>query len=235
MESDSRYYFGGYIQLHDGRYWCRICGIWLGNYDNARIHCATTNAHSWCEPCERVFISEKSLENHQLNSGLHNICWLCDPAQDFDTEEDLEIHEEEAHFCCDLCDDFFKTEHELKEHKNDKHWSCQTCGEWFTSESGRDLDPMAHETGSAKSAIEISDAFPIGLPIWNSDLVDQEIALEELLTKSMVITNSVIETATGSVVPANDTSITYPVSFPTLKTAMATAVIFLTMANSCQP
>ncbi|KAJ5719597.1 hypothetical protein N7493_007175 [Penicillium malachiteum] len=138
MASDSRYYFGGYIQLHDGRYWCRICGMWLGNYDNARIHCATTKAHSWCEPCERVFVSENALENHQLDSDLHNICWICEPEKDFDTERDLDHHLDNCHYFCEICEDYYQTEDDLKDHNIEEHWGCHTCGEPFSTKAARD-------------------------------------------------------------------------------------------------
>ncbi|THH32218.1 hypothetical protein EUX98_g1976 [Antrodiella citrinella] len=67
-------------------------------------------------------------------SSLHHFCTRCE--EDFDYEDELEMHFEQDHHYC--CSQFFDSERQLRAHKNDHHWYCESCNRTFRSESNLD-------------------------------------------------------------------------------------------------
>ncbi|TFY58713.1 hypothetical protein EVJ58_g6246 [Rhodofomes roseus] len=90
----------------------------------------------YCDRCVRFFVSERALEQHQDDSGTHNICDDCD--KDFTTYEKLKQHwiDSHRHHFCQYCDEHFDNEDELEEHEEAEHYYCAPCGRSFNSALG---------------------------------------------------------------------------------------------------
>ncbi|KAJ5107582.1 hypothetical protein N7456_004257 [Penicillium angulare] len=125
--------FGGHVEKHDNRYWCRLCAKWFGNEEKILRHCANTDKHEWCPTCQRVFVTKGSLLQHQEDSLVHNICFFCPGQPDFSDDDELQIHLEDDHHYCFDCHNVFDTEQLLSAHNITEHNGCPICGRAFKS------------------------------------------------------------------------------------------------------
>ncbi|TFY58714.1 hypothetical protein EVJ58_g6247 [Rhodofomes roseus] len=91
---------------------------------------------AYCDRCERYFPHDRALEQHEQNSGNHNICNVCD--RDFETFYQLKQHwgASPRHHYCQHCDEHFDDADELVEHYEDDHYYCATCRKIFNSALG---------------------------------------------------------------------------------------------------
>lgn len=142
--------YGGYIQIVDNRYWCRICAHWFETIDKARSHCLATKKHEWCKTCERVFVSKDALEAHHREAAVHqHLCSDC--KRTFATVEALKMHYEysSAHNICFFCRDWpdFHTVFALDQHLSRIHFYCFDCSVTQPSQSAWDLHQVSEHHG----------------------------------------------------------------------------------------
>ncbi|TLD22157.1 hypothetical protein PspLS_08159 [Pyricularia sp. CBS 133598] len=75
-----------------------------------------------CVSCDRVFVSEESLQQHLRDSPVHDLVYECKKCnRSFNSEESLQQHvrDSPAHaqsFDCEMCDRAFKTDEALQQH-----------------------------------------------------------------------------------------------------------------------
>ena len=81
-----------------------------------------------CDDCGAHFTDPIAFRDHQeTEHPLTYQCSLCN--EDFNTPEELEVHEE-SHARCNICDQLFHGEETLVEHKRNIHnqFTCKECG-----------------------------------------------------------------------------------------------------------
>ncbi|KAJ5570316.1 C2H2 finger domain-containing protein [Penicillium hispanicum] len=175
--------FGGYVQVVDDQYWCRLCARWFTLYDGVYNHCQTTSQHEWCELCERVFESEKAfrqhcqsttqhewcgdcervfatedaLEQHYKSSSCHHVCLECEDRPEFAYEYDLEEHYENEHGYCYDCEVFYHSKESLDAHNVLEHFGCKVCLRTFNSDQARTSHMKAHDPREFKCPYCVRD------------------------------------------------------------------------------
>ena len=87
----------------------------------------------YCARCNRDFNSAAALNDHLRDSSRHHICPICGPSHDFVDAEDLEEHQDENHFSCDVCNILCDQQSDLKTHLISKHHGCRACLRSFDS------------------------------------------------------------------------------------------------------
>ncbi|KAJ5279928.1 hypothetical protein N7478_005300 [Penicillium angulare] len=138
------FFFGGYVEKHDNKFWCRICGEWFSNQEKILKHCSNTDKHEWCPTCERVFMTNDSLLQHQEDSLMHNICFFCPDQPDFSDDDDLQIHFEDDHHHCFDCNEVFDTDELLSAHNIAEHHGCPICGRGFNRRLAQESHMRSH-------------------------------------------------------------------------------------------
>ena len=89
-----------------------------------------TKQDTWdCDECGAQFTDPASLQKHQETEHPISLqCHLCN--EDFDTQGELNTHEE-RHYRCEICDQLFHGEESRMEHMRNIHkqYTCRTCWE----------------------------------------------------------------------------------------------------------
>ncbi|KAI8962094.1 hypothetical protein F5Y11DRAFT_205478 [Daldinia sp. FL1419] len=94
--------------------------------------------HYYCQPCYSNFSSQEDLRNHYLSSKAHRYCYQCD--SHFPTTAILFQHLAQIHNvrnCCQQCGALFLNKIALDMHFQNKHSYCEICDRHF--ETFRDL------------------------------------------------------------------------------------------------
>ncbi|KAH8092230.1 hypothetical protein BXZ70DRAFT_977205 [Cristinia sonorae] len=116
--------------------YCDRCERYFVNDRALWQHEENSNNHWMCYKCERDFTSHSALTQHFANSSLHHYCRTC--SRDFDDYDSLLAHFQKAHHYCTSCYQFFSSKESLVQHKSAKHWYCTPCDRIFLSESNLD-------------------------------------------------------------------------------------------------
>ena len=84
-------------------------------------HEEASSMHWFCRDCDRDFTSNSALIQHMVNSSRHHYCRSCE--EDFDDEDDLEDHYAEDHHYCRSCSEVRTLISHLCCHRVDKRCS----------------------------------------------------------------------------------------------------------------
>ncbi|KAH8879179.1 hypothetical protein GQ53DRAFT_800349 [Thozetella sp. PMI_491] len=124
---------------------CGPCDRSFPSGDALQQHLRTSRHHVYdCTRCQKHFDSHGARDQHVRDSPRHNICDDCPQKPDFDTESELEEHQEEVHHCCTDCDQEFGTSEQLAQHDVSKHNMCNVCGNYFDSPSNLASHRLTH-------------------------------------------------------------------------------------------
>ncbi|OCH85172.1 hypothetical protein OBBRIDRAFT_798460 [Obba rivulosa] len=91
---------------------------------------------AYCDRCERSFVSQQALQQHEEDSNMHNACTTC--GTDFPERSRLVQHwlQSPHHDYCKRCDEHFESRDDLTDHLEDEHCYCSVCDRIFDHERG---------------------------------------------------------------------------------------------------
>lgn len=107
--------------------YCESCDRGFVSEAALERHIRDSSRHAYCTRCERPFGSLESLQQHVRNSSSHHICSDCSIEDDFPTSADLEKHRETVHHLCSRCNRRFDTAGQLSQHNISRHNMCIVC------------------------------------------------------------------------------------------------------------
>lgn len=86
-----------------------------------------------CLKCDLPFDDKMSYNRHILYSAHHKACCYCNPAVDFETYLDRELHFKKCHgsVYCFICNEHFPTVKEQITHRDTLHPRCEACNNYF--------------------------------------------------------------------------------------------------------
>ena len=102
------------ISLGRTEFFCQPCNRYFKTQSSLEAHWLDSERHSWCQRCNRFFKSGDALESHFHNSHKH---WICDDHDvDFYTEGELTEHyiKGEDHHYCETCDELFDSAAQIR-------------------------------------------------------------------------------------------------------------------------
>ncbi|KAJ7572001.1 hypothetical protein C8J56DRAFT_907017 [Mycena floridula] len=91
---------------------------------------------AYCDRCERYFVNERALWQHEGDSPNH---WFCEDCNlDFPTHHGRKEHwvQSPKHDYCQHCNLHFEDSYDLNEHMNNAHFYCSKCSRVFTNAFG---------------------------------------------------------------------------------------------------
>ncbi|THU77176.1 hypothetical protein K435DRAFT_702967 [Dendrothele bispora CBS 962.96] len=143
-----------HLETHPRKLACKICTRWFrdllsldehyrgspthpncprcihkGFFDEKALnnHLNCQHASIRCDPCARIFTSEKVLEEHLLSSSRHPACQSCKTG--FKKEDDYHLVFDHTDSFCERCRRFFETQEALTKHwaTSHAHSCCEIC------------------------------------------------------------------------------------------------------------
>ncbi|GAA6008680.1 hypothetical protein JCM11491_003397 [Sporobolomyces phaffii] len=118
----------------DQTFTCHDCDSDFDYWDELRIHLkAPDGRHAWCEPCNLEFYTGESLEDHLLNSLMHNMCPIC--RDEFADYQERDNHIRAHHWNCHLCQSAFPDGQSLAEHHDRAHFYCPVHARAFRNQN----------------------------------------------------------------------------------------------------
>lgn len=125
--------------------YCESCDRGFVSEAALERHIRDSSRHAYCTRCERPFGSLESLQQHVRNSSSHHICSDCSIEDDFPTSADLEKHRETVHHLCSRCNRRFDTAGQLSQHNISRHNMCIVCRTCIDSQHNLRAHLRTHE------------------------------------------------------------------------------------------
>lgn len=113
---------------------CQPCDRYFCYESSLDQHLKAKHSHTYCFRCERHFVHEFAKRQHIANSSQHHVCTHCHSEPDYESESGLDKHLERCHHACLTCDEIFD-EDDLIQHDVDHHFGCKFCARTFNSRS----------------------------------------------------------------------------------------------------
>ncbi|PQK16858.1 hypothetical protein BB8028_0007g00590 [Beauveria bassiana] len=124
--------------------YCQLCDKSFVSQKALQQHQDTSSRHAYCQRCNKHLAHPDALRQHLQNSPRHHICQECDNGIDFPSKEDLNDHLERVHLTCVPCNARFANEGQLREHNVERHNLCTHCLEYFDSLSNLKHHQQTH-------------------------------------------------------------------------------------------
>lgn len=135
LSSTSKFaFFKAYMSLH-----FVYNSIIFHNNPTSRQTLPSTTNHinlimPYCHRCDRHFKNSRAIHQHIEYSSTHNFCNWC--RLDFNTSEGLDNHNDEEHYWCSICEEFFISEPAYDAHLEEEHpYYCDDCEQDFDGQS----------------------------------------------------------------------------------------------------
>ncbi|QRV87649.1 C2H2 zinc finger [Ceratobasidium sp. AG-Ba] len=113
---------------------CDRCNRYFGSYDALWQHERASSRHNMCEDCGVDYWTFEDLREHWVESPGHHYCTFCE--DHFDSEYELDDHNDETHQYCDNCNIWLDGPDEMESHDIAVHNLCAQCNRYFTTLNG---------------------------------------------------------------------------------------------------
>ncbi|KXJ84774.1 hypothetical protein Micbo1qcDRAFT_129118 [Microdochium bolleyi] len=112
---------------------CEPCDRTFINEDGLRQHNQSKHSRLFCARCDQYFPSRGARQQHISNSDRHHVCVKCPHKPDFESLNGLDGHLTEIHVYCRPCKKHFGKKDDLTKHDIAVHYLCQSCGQYYNS------------------------------------------------------------------------------------------------------
>ena len=93
-----------------------ISRTWLVTHTYKTSLSTLKSGMSYCDRCDRHFVSDGALKMHKQNSSNHYYCHTC--RKMFETDDGRKRHYQQKHYYCLPCDRHFSSHNSLRQHLN---------------------------------------------------------------------------------------------------------------------
>ncbi|KAG5657458.1 hypothetical protein KAF25_006022 [Fusarium avenaceum] len=118
--------------------YCQPCDRYFRYESSLDQHLEAKHSYTYCFRCERHFVHEFAKRQHIANSSQHHVCTHCHSEPDYKSESDLDEHREHYHHACLTCARTFNSHSNLINHLKvhaRKEIECLGCTRMFISYS----------------------------------------------------------------------------------------------------
>ncbi|EPS43940.1 hypothetical protein H072_2113 [Dactylellina haptotyla CBS 200.50] len=112
--------------------YCNQCNRHFVSSDALEDHFLDSKFHYYCKLCVRHFRDYKSLENHHKTSRNHYHCVACNIS--VTSEAQLTEHYLGKHPYCVLCRKLYDDDEKLRDHLSGSHYVCWECNVFYTTD-----------------------------------------------------------------------------------------------------